>query len=80
MLFLILICILLHVLIFVAVALIILFNWVVKGTKGEESIVSAGDYPDPVHNFVLLQRLAALLGDFPEVIYFKVMNIFMFSF
>ncbi|KAK4755067.1 hypothetical protein SAY87_008824 [Trapa incisa] len=39
-----------------------------KGSKGEESIMSASDYPDAVHNFVLSQRLTALLGDFPEVL------------
>ncbi|PKI61011.1 hypothetical protein CRG98_018573 [Punica granatum] len=39
-----------------------------KGIKGEESIVSASDYPDAVHSFVLSQRLTALLGEFPEVL------------
>lgn len=39
----------------------------VKAATSEGSIVSAGDYADPVHNFVLSQRLATLLGNFPEV-------------
>ncbi|GLT83252.1 hypothetical protein SLE2022_015520 [Rubroshorea leprosula] len=37
-------------------------------TRGEESIVSATDYADAVHNFVLSQKLTTLLGDFPEVL------------
>ncbi|GMI93317.1 hypothetical protein like AT4G21820 [Hibiscus trionum] len=37
-------------------------------TRGEESIVSATDYTDAVHNFVLSQKLTALLGNFPEVL------------
>lgn len=50
-----------------------------KGTKGEESIMSASDYPDAVHNFVLSQRLIALLGDFPEVIFLEAIDISTFS-
>ncbi|XP_039044052.1 abnormal spindle-like microcephaly-associated protein homolog [Hibiscus syriacus] len=37
-------------------------------TRGEESIMSASDYTDAVHNFVLSQKLTALLGNFPEVL------------
>ncbi|XVE51131.1 hypothetical protein DITRI_Ditri02bG0014400 [Diplodiscus trichospermus] len=37
-------------------------------TRGEESIMSATDYTDAVHNFVLSQKLTALLGNFPEVL------------
>ncbi|OMO64877.1 IQ motif, EF-hand binding site [Corchorus olitorius] len=36
--------------------------------RGQESIVSATDYTDAVHNFVLSQKLTALLGTFPEVL------------
>ena len=28
--------------------------------------MSATDYPDAVHNFILSQKLTTLLGDFPE--------------
>ncbi|MCD7453220.1 hypothetical protein HAX54_020163 [Datura stramonium] len=37
-------------------------------TKEEVSIVSAVDYTDAVHNFILSQKLPLLLGKFPEVI------------
>ncbi|XWS15589.1 hypothetical protein CRYUN_Cryun34aG0013700 [Craigia yunnanensis] len=37
-------------------------------TRGEESIMSATDYTDAVHNFVLSQKLTALLGNFPEIL------------
>ncbi|XP_022716089.1 abnormal spindle-like microcephaly-associated protein homolog isoform X2 [Durio zibethinus] len=37
-------------------------------TRGEESIMSATDYTDAVHNFVLSQKLTTLLGNFPEVL------------
>lgn len=33
----------------------------------EVSIVSAIDYTDAVHNFILSQKLPSLLGKFPEV-------------
>jgi len=36
-------------------------------TKEEVSIVSAVDYTDAVHNFILSQKLPLLLGKFPEV-------------
>ncbi|KAK8664866.1 hypothetical protein V6N13_084639 [Hibiscus sabdariffa] len=36
--------------------------------RGDESIMSATDYTDAVHNFVLSQKLTALLGNFPEVL------------
>lgn len=29
--------------------------------------MSATDYPDAVHNFILSQKLTTLLGNFPEV-------------
>lgn len=34
---------------------------------GRESIMSAIDYPDAVHNFIFSQKLTTLLGNFPEV-------------
>ncbi|KAG2688263.1 hypothetical protein I3843_09G087900 [Carya illinoinensis] len=34
----------------------------------KESIMSATDYPDAVHNFILSQKLTTLLGNFPEVL------------
>ncbi|XVF87711.1 hypothetical protein PTKIN_Ptkin18bG0142500 [Pterospermum kingtungense] len=37
-------------------------------TRGEESIMSATDYTDAVHNFVLSQKMTTLLGNFPEVL------------
>ncbi|KAI4368223.1 hypothetical protein MLD38_016804 [Melastoma candidum] len=37
-------------------------------TKSQESIVSAAEYTDAVHNFALSQKLSSLLGDFPEVL------------
>ncbi|GAV57034.1 LOW QUALITY PROTEIN: CH domain-containing protein/Arm domain-containing protein/IQ domain-containing protein [Cephalotus follicularis] len=37
-------------------------------TKAEESIVSAAEYADAVHNFILSQKMAALPGNFPEVL------------
>lgn len=36
-------------------------------TNGETSIMSATDYTDAVHNFILSQKLPSLLGNFPEV-------------
>ncbi|XP_037496535.1 abnormal spindle-like microcephaly-associated protein homolog isoform X2 [Jatropha curcas] len=36
--------------------------------KGGESIMSAADYTDAVHNFILSQKLITLLGNFPEVL------------
>ncbi|KAK8594444.1 hypothetical protein V6N13_015366 [Hibiscus sabdariffa] len=44
------------------------FNMNSHETRGEESIMSATDYTDAVHNFVLSQKLTALLGNFPEVL------------
>ncbi|CAN1196972.1 Abnormal spindle-like microcephaly-associated protein homolog [Linum perenne] len=38
-------------------------------SRGEESIMSANDYTDTVHNFMLSQKLATLLGSFPEVLH-----------
>ncbi|CAN0852352.1 Abnormal spindle-like microcephaly-associated protein homolog [Linum grandiflorum] len=38
-----------------------------RGRSGE-SIMSASDYTDTVHNFMLSQKLATLLGSFPEVL------------
>ncbi|KAL0012367.1 hypothetical protein SO802_007475 [Lithocarpus litseifolius] len=35
---------------------------------GRESIMSAIDYPDAVHNFIFSQKLTTLLGNFPEVL------------
>ncbi|KAM7525225.1 hypothetical protein LguiA_015127 [Lonicera macranthoides] len=37
-------------------------------TNGETSIMSATDYSDAVHNFILSQKLPSLLGNFPEVL------------
>lgn len=37
-----------------------------KETNGM-SIMSASDYADAVHNFLLSQKLTTLLGNFPEV-------------
>ncbi|KAE9461705.1 hypothetical protein C3L33_06407, partial [Rhododendron williamsianum] len=37
-------------------------------TSGETSIMSLSDYTDAVHNFILSQKLATLLGNFPEVL------------
>ncbi|KAA3478153.1 abnormal spindle-like microcephaly-associated protein-like protein isoform X1 [Gossypium australe] len=34
--------------------------------RGEKSIMSATDYTDAVHNFILSQKLTTLLGNFPE--------------
>ncbi|CAL1397783.1 unnamed protein product [Linum trigynum] len=36
--------------------------------RGEESIMSASDYTDTVQNLMLSQKLATLLGSFPEVL------------
>ncbi|KAK3012037.1 hypothetical protein RJ639_011368 [Escallonia herrerae] len=36
--------------------------------NGEASIMSATDYTDAVHNFILSQKLTSLLGNFPEVL------------
>ncbi|TYJ30919.1 hypothetical protein E1A91_A06G160900v1 [Gossypium mustelinum] len=36
--------------------------------RGEKSIMSATDYTDAVHNFILSQKLTTLLGNFPEVL------------
>ncbi|KAL4309998.1 hypothetical protein GQ457_01G042960 [Hibiscus cannabinus] len=36
--------------------------------RGEESIMSATDYTDAVHNFMLSQKLMTLLGNFPEIL------------
>lgn len=36
--------------------------------SGKESIMSAIDYPDAVHNFIFSQKLTTLLGNFPEVL------------
>ncbi|KAL0442917.1 UNVERIFIED_CONTAM: protein abnormal spindle [Sesamum latifolium] len=38
------------------------------GTKSEVSIMSAIEYTDAVHNFILSQKLTSLLGNFPEVL------------
>ncbi|XP_042029606.1 abnormal spindle-like microcephaly-associated protein homolog [Salvia splendens] len=38
------------------------------GTKNEVSIMSAIEYTDAVHNFILSQKLTSLLGNFPEVL------------
>ncbi|KAK6149768.1 hypothetical protein DH2020_017293 [Rehmannia glutinosa] len=38
------------------------------GTRGEVSIMSAIEYTDAVHNFILSQKLTSLLGNFPEVL------------
>ncbi|XP_015574312.1 abnormal spindle-like microcephaly-associated protein isoform X2 [Ricinus communis] len=37
-------------------------------TRGEESIMSASEYTDAVHNFILSQKLITLLGNFPEIL------------
>ncbi|KAG9136451.1 hypothetical protein Leryth_023332, partial [Lithospermum erythrorhizon] len=37
-------------------------------SNGEVSIVSANDYTDALHNFILSQKLTSLLGNFPEVL------------
>lgn len=36
-------------------------------TSGEASIMSAANYTDAVHNFLMSQKLTTLLGKFPEV-------------
>ncbi|EPS57945.1 hypothetical protein M569_16873 [Genlisea aurea] len=36
--------------------------------KKEVSIMSAIEYTDAVHNFLLSQKLTSLLGNFPEVL------------
>ncbi|XP_059662135.1 uncharacterized protein LOC132308145 [Cornus florida] len=36
--------------------------------NGTASIMSASDYTDAVHNFILSQKLTTLLGNFPEVL------------
>ncbi|TYG97164.1 hypothetical protein ES288_A10G015800v1 [Gossypium darwinii] len=38
-------------------------------TRDEKSIMSTTDYTDAVHNFVLSQKLTAILGKFPEVMF-----------
>ncbi|CAA0826523.1 Unknown protein [Striga hermonthica] len=38
------------------------------GTVREVSIMSAIEYTDAVHNFILSQKLTSLLGNFPEVL------------
>ncbi|CAK9327330.1 unnamed protein product [Citrullus colocynthis] len=37
-------------------------------TNGEESIMSVTHCSDAAHNFILLQKLTSLLGDFPEIL------------
>ncbi|XP_038893578.1 abnormal spindle-like microcephaly-associated protein homolog isoform X2 [Benincasa hispida] len=37
-------------------------------TNGEESIMSVTRCSDAAHNFILLQKLTSLLGDFPEIL------------
>ncbi|KHG19323.1 Abnormal spindle-like microcephaly-associated protein [Gossypium arboreum] len=46
----------------------ILLNWIQDShePRGEKSIMSATDYTDAVHNFILSQKLTTLLGNFPE--------------
>ncbi|CAK9176695.1 unnamed protein product, partial [Ilex paraguariensis] len=39
-----------------------------RETNGEASIMSAAEYTDAVHNFILSQKLTTLLGNFPEVL------------
>lgn len=36
-------------------------------TVGEASIMSAANYTDALHNFLMSQKLTTLLGKFPEV-------------
>lgn len=36
-------------------------------TTNKVSIMSAVEYTDAVHNFILTQKLTSLLGNFPEV-------------
>ncbi|KHG16960.1 Abnormal spindle-like microcephaly-associated protein [Gossypium arboreum] len=45
-----------------------LLNWIQDSheTRDEKSIMSTTDYTDAVHNFVLSQKLTAILGKFPE--------------
>ncbi|CAK7351147.1 unnamed protein product [Dovyalis caffra] len=38
-------------------------------SRGEESLMSAIDYTDAVHNFLLSQKLTTLLWNFPEVLH-----------
>ena len=38
----------------------------VNKKSGKESIMSTNDYSDAVYNFLLSQKLTALLGNFPE--------------
>ncbi|XAR65630.1 hypothetical protein NMG60_11009803 [Bertholletia excelsa] len=40
----------------------------VRESRGGTSIMSVSEYEDAVHNFVLSQKLTALLGNFPEVL------------
>ncbi|KAK8629474.1 hypothetical protein V6N13_078315 [Hibiscus sabdariffa] len=44
------------------------FNMDSHDPRGEESIMSATDYTDAVHNFMLSQKLMTLLGNFPEIL------------
>lgn len=43
------------------------------GTMNEVSIMSAIEYTDAVHNFILSQKLTSLLGNFPEVMNFQIL-------
>lgn len=55
----------------------ILIIWSQDSQKagGRESIMSAIDYPDAVHNFIFSQKLTTLLGNFPEVSFHSFFNI-----
>ncbi|EFH46120.1 hypothetical protein ARALYDRAFT_492692 [Arabidopsis lyrata subsp. lyrata] len=46
-----------------------LLNWIQDsgGEQGPQSVMSNTDYHDAVQNFILSQKLTALLGSFPEI-------------
>ncbi|EOA15912.1 hypothetical protein CARUB_v10004007mg [Capsella rubella] len=46
-----------------------LLNWIKDpaGQQGPQSVMSNTDYHDAVQNFILSQKLTALLGSFPEI-------------
>ncbi|CAB79137.1 putative protein [Arabidopsis thaliana] len=46
-----------------------LLNWIQDpgGQEGPQSVMSNTDYHDAVQNFILSQKLTALLGSFPEI-------------
>lgn len=55
--------------------IIIIWSQDPQKAGGRESIMSAIDYPDAVHNFIFSQKLITLLGNFPEVSIHSFFNI-----